>query len=251
MILSKTFYDVVIHAAICNPVRGHNTIDQDELEQDIRGFYNFEKYQSLFGKMIYFGSGAEYDKTKNIISVHEEDFLNYIPKNKYGLAKYVIGKCIEKSNNIYNLRVFGLFGKYENWRTTFISGACCKALKGLPITIRKNVYFDYMYIDDFCKIVKWFVDNRPQYHTYNMSTGSKIDLITISEIINNLVSTKVPVYVCQEGYANEYTADNKRLMSEIGNDFRYTLHKNAIGELLDYYRKHIDDVDLYSLLYQR
>lgn len=249
--LSKDFFDVVIHAAICNPVRGHITSVQNELEQDIRGFYNFEKYQKLFGKMIYLGSGAEYDKTKDIVSVSEEDFMNNIPKNQYGLAKYVIGKSIEKSDNIYNLRIFGLFGKYENWRTTFISGACCKALKGLPITIRKNVYFDYMYIDDFCKIVKWFVDNIPKYRTYNMSTGMKVDLISIAVIINKLIDKVVPVYVCEDGLANEYTADNKRLMSEIGNDFRYTLHKNAIGELLDYYRKHIDDVDLYSLLYQR
>lgn len=246
--LESTYYDVVIHAAICNPIREHG-VTNNELEQDLRGFFNFEKYNSLYGKMLYFGSGAEYDKTKNIISVGEKDFRNEIPKNNYGLAKYIIGRCIEKSSNIYNLRVFGLFGKYENWRTTFISGACCKALKGLPITIRQNVYFDYMYIDDFCKIVEWFINNIPKYHSYNMSTGKKVDLVSIANIINSLVEQPVPIYVCKNGLANEYTGNNCRLAEE----FRYMKIQKidmSISQLLAYYRKNLNNIDVYSLLYQ-
>lgn len=246
--LESNYYDVVIHAAICNPIREHG-VTNNELEQDLRGFFNFEKYNSLYGKMLYFGSGAEYDKTKNIISVGEEDFRNEIPKNNYGLAKYIIGRCIEKSSNIYNLRVFGLFGKYENWRTTFISGACCKALKGLPITIRQNVYFDYMYIDDFCEIVEWFINNIPKYHSYNMSTGKKIDLVSIAYIINSLVEQPVPIYVCKDGLANEYTGNNCRLVEEL----RYMKIQKidmSISQLLAYYRKNLNNIDVYSLLYQ-
>lgn len=247
-VLESKYYDVVIHAAICNPVR-ENGITTNELEQDLRGFFNFEKYSELYGKMLYFGSGAEYDKTKDIISVTEEEFSNDIPKNNYGLAKYIIGKSIENSKNIYNLRVFGLFGKYENWKTTFISGACCKAIKGLPITIRQNVYFDYMYIDDFCKIVEWFVNNTPQYHTYNMSSGKKIALISIANIINSLVEKPVPVYVCKEGYANEYTANNTRLLTECS-EYEMKNILNNINNLVEYYRNEENYIDIYSLLYQ-
>ena len=199
--------------------------------------------------MLYFGSGAEFDKSKNIISVSEDEFLNDIPHTQYGFAKYVIGKDIENSENIYNLRIFGLFGKYENWKTTFISGACCKALKGLPITIRQNVYFDYLYIDDFCKIVEWFVNNTPQYHTYNVTSGEKIDLVTIAGIINKLSDIKVPVYVCKKGLANEYTANNARILKESGIILKGISVSN-IRDLLNYYRKSIDKIDLYSLLYQ-
>lgn len=245
--LSVNSYDVVIHAAICNPVR-ESVIITNELEQDLRGFYNFAKYHYLYGKMLYFGSGAEYDKSRNISCVTEMDVNHSIPKTNYGLAKYIIGKSIECSDNIYNLRVFGLFGKYENWRTTFISGACCKALKGFPITIRQNVYFDYMYIDDFCKIVEWFIKNEAKHHTYNMSSGKRIDLVSIARIINSLVGNAVPIYVCKDGLGNEYTASNARLRKEyvtVSQEMKY-----SIAALLEYYQGILDKIDTYSLLYQ-
>ena len=140
--LEKNSIDVVIHAAVYNPrVKNNLFYPTDELETNLRMFYNIERYSNLYGKMIYFGSGAEFDKSHDICSVAEDDFGNGVPVlNDYGLYKYIIGKVIKNSNNIVNLRVFGVFGKYENWKTTFISGACCKALKGLPITIRRTVF---------------------------------------------------------------------------------------------------------------
>lgn len=162
-LLSRKKFDVVIHAAVCNPRRLAPGEHCDELESNLRMYFNFARHSNLFGKMLYFGSGAEYDKSEPICQYKESDDANGLPRNDYGFAKYIIGKSIETSGNIYNMRIFGLFGKYENWRTTFISGACCKAIKNLPITIRRNVFFDYLYIDDFCRIIKHFIDNRPIY----------------------------------------------------------------------------------------
>lgn len=247
--LNDNYFDVVINAAVCNPIRGNRIDNQTELEQDLRMYYVLKKYNNLYGKMLYFGSGAEFDKTEDIVAVTENDFNNNIPLTQYGLAKYIIGQDIESSKNIYNLRIFGLFGKYENWRTTFISGACCKALKGLPITIRQNVFFDYMYIDDFCKIIKWFIDNKPKYHTYNITTGNKIDLFSIAKLINNVIEKPMLVYVCKDGLANEYTASNKRLLNEIG-DIKFTPFKDAVEALMEYYQSILDEIDIYHLLYQ-
>lgn len=242
--------DVVVHAAVCrNPKYFPASSPLPELEQDLRMFYNLERCSHLFGKMLYFGSGAEYDKTRDIVSVSETDGGNGVPGNSYGLAKYVIGKEIEHSRNIYNLRVFGLFGKYENWRTTFISGACCKVVKKLPITIRQNVLFDYMYIDDFCKIIQWFIDHTPLFHTYNITTGRKNDLLSIANMIKEVAQADVPIYVCRTGVANEYTAKNDRLISEV-RDITFTDLNNAIADLLQYYRGIEDQIDMMSLLYQ-
>lgn len=241
--------DVVINAAVCkNPRYFQSASPKTELEQDLRMFFNLEKYHGFYGKMIYFGSGAEYDKRYDICSAKEGEFINGIPDNDYGFAKYIIGRAIENSENIYNLRIFGLFGKYENWRTTFISGACCKALKGLPITIRQNVYFDYLYIDDFCNAVRWFVDNEPKYHTYNMSSGRKIDLVTIAETVKRLSGNNVPIYVCQPGLGKEYTADNTRLREE-NRYFYLTDFETDILNLLKYYSEK-KEIDILSLLYQ-
>lgn len=242
--------DVVINAAVCrNPKYFANSQNISELEQDLRMFYILEKRQDLYGKLLYFGSGAEYGKQNPIVSVKEEDINRSIPLNEYGIAKYTIGKIIEHSSNIYNLRVFGLFGKYENWKTTFISGACCKAINHLPITIRQNVYFDYLYIDDFCKIINWFVDNKPKYKTYNISSGRKVDLLSIAKLVLEIVGYDLPIYVCLPGLGNEYTACNQRLLEEFSS-YRPTSLDGNIKELLKYYISIKDDIDIYSLLYQ-
>jgi len=246
--LKNKYYDVVINAAIFNSKR-HPENGGIEIEQDLRMFLNLEKYSDLYGKMFYFGSGAEFDKTRPIVSAKEGSFVNGIPANQYGLAKYTIGKIIENSNNIYNFRVFGLFGKYENWKTTFISGACCKAIKNLPITIRQNVYFDYLYIDDFCKIIEYFIDNTPLFHTYNVTSGKKYDLLSLAAIVKKISGKDLDLIVCKEGLANEYTASNDRIMSELGN-FDFTDINDAIKELYDFYSLISDQIDLLSLLYQ-
>jgi len=246
--LNNNRYDVVINAAIFNP-RRHPNENTPEIEQDLRMFFNLERCSHLFGKMLYFGSGAEFDKTKDIVSVGEKEFLNGVPKNQYGLAKYTIGKLIDNSKNIYNLRIFGLFGKYESWKTTFISGACCKAMKDLPITIRQNVFFDYTYINDFCKIIEWFVDNTPKYHTYNVTSGKKFDLIGLAETVKKVSCKEIPIIVCKDGLAKEYTASNQRLLNEIGG-FEFTDMTDAIKELYNYYLSIDDSIDILSLLYQ-
>lgn len=247
--LSQTYFDVVINAAVCNRLRSSANVDKSEIEQDLRMYFNLEKYSNMYGKMLYFGSGAEYDKTKDICSVKETDLPHGIPTTEYGLAKYVIGQHIEKSKNIYNFRIFGLFGKYENWKTTFISGACCKALKGIPITIRQNTVFDYLYIDDFCRAVEWFIDYTPLYHTYNVTSGQRIDLLTIAKKILKISGVDTPIYVCKNGFGNEYTASNERLLNEFPN-YKITALDESLIELLDYYKTIIDQIDLYSLLYQ-
>ena len=247
--LEKQYYDVIIHAAVYNPRVGSNKDPSKELDKNLRMFFNFERYKSLFGKMLYFGSGAEFDKRGEISMINEEDAGNGIPTSDYGFYKYIINQSIQHSENIYNLRLFGLFGKYENWKKTFISAACCKAIKDLAITIRQNVYFDYLYIGDFCKIVKWFIDHNVKYRDYNVTSGNRIDLITLAEVVKKVSGKQLPVYVCEEGFANEYSASNQRLLNEIGR-FAFTPIEEAIRKLYNWYRNHKEDIDLYSLLYQ-
>lgn len=246
--LQEKYYDVVINAAIYNPnIDPYSPIP--EIEQDLRMFLILEKYHDLYDKMLYFGSGAEFDKTKDIVSVKEDDFINELPKTQYGMAKYTIGRIIEKSDNIYSLRIFGLFGEKEGYRFKFISGACAKAVKNIPISIRQNVYFDYLYIKDFCRIVEWFIFNKPVYHTYNVCSGQKYSLLELASIVKEVSKKDIPIFVCKEGLATEYTASNERLIVEMLN-FSFTNIKVAIKHLYDYYKEKEDEIDLYHLLYQ-
>ncbi|WP_425806397.1 NAD-dependent epimerase/dehydratase family protein [Desulfitobacterium sp. Sab5] len=247
--LEKRHYDVIIHAAVFNPRVASNKDSSKELDKNLRMFFNFERYQKLFGKMLYFGSGAEFDKRREISMINEENAGNGIPTTDYGLYKYITNRSIQHSENIYNLRIFGLFGKYENWKRTFISGACCKAVKNLPITIRQNVYFDYLYIDDFCKIVEWFINHDVRHKVYNVTSGKTINLLAIANIIKKISGKELPIYVCKEGLANEYSASNERLLKEIGS-FKFLPMDEAISDLYVWYYNHKEDIDVYSLLYQ-
>lgn len=247
--IKSTYFDVIIHSAVHNPVSNPKRDSKNMLDYSLRMFYNFEKLQKYYGKMLYMGSGAEYGRQGNVINSIEEDIGNRIPDTEYGFAKYIINKSIRKSSNIYNLRLFGIYGRYENWRYKFISNICCKAIKDLPLTIRQNVYFDYLYIDDFCRIVEWFIKNEPKYKDYNIVTGQKIDLLSLAKKVLKISNKDLPIYVCKEGLAYEYTGNNTRLINEI-KDFNFTNVDKAIEELYKYYESMKENIEIYPLLYQ-
>lgn len=247
--LQKNYFDIIIHLAVYGDGIDKNKDANKILEYNLRMFLNFEKNSCLFGKMYFTGSGAEYDKRYPIVNIKETQIGVNVPVDHYGLMKYTIDKLIEKSTNIYNLKLFGVYGKYEYWPIKFISNICCKAIKGLPITIRQNVYFDYLWIDDFCRIMVWFLENEPKYHSYNIVTGRKIDLLTIARKVIKISNKNLPIYVCKEGLTNEYTASNERLLNEIG-AFEYTDIDISIKNLYQWYEKNENIIDIYLLLYQ-
>lgn len=242
-------FDIIIHAANYGIGQDKNKDKNKILENVIRMFLNLQACKDLYGKLIHLGSGAEYDKQHPIISVRESEMGKFIPIDQYGLAKYVINDITEKSDNIYNLRLFGIFGKYEYWPVKFVSNICCKAVKGLPLTIRQNVIFDYLWIDDFCRIMDWFIENKPMYHTYNITTNNKIDLLTLCNKVKEVSNKDLPVYVCRDGMGFEYTGNNDRLIKELGH-FEFTPIEDSLRELYLWYLKNEDKIDLMSLLYQ-
>ena len=181
--------DVVLHCAV---VGGSRREEQEDgaLHDNIKMFFNIVRNKKYFKKMIHFGSGAEYDKRFRIAKVKEKDFDQRVPVDDYGFFKYVCSKYIENSDKIINLRVFGLFGKYEDYRVRFISNAICRSISGLPITLRQDVYFDYVYINDFLKIVEYFIKNKPKHNFYNVGCGKPISLLNIAEKINEIADKK-------------------------------------------------------------
>lgn len=247
--LFNNFYDVIIFCA--NYGVGRNPANRESriLECNMRMVLNFEKCSQYYGKLLYLGSGAEYDKRYDIISVKEKDIGKSIPVDQYGLYKYIVNSMIQKSNNWYNLRLFGIFGKYEDWRVKFISNLCCKAILEVPLTIRQNLFFDYLWIDDFCEIVEYFIHNEMKYKDYNVVSGIKISLIELAEIVREISGKSLPIYVAKEGLGKEYTADNKRLSTEI-EGLKYTSLKDSIRELYNWYLGHKDMIEMYPLLYQ-
>ena len=184
--------------------------------------------------MIIFGSGAEYNKANPIVDVDETNFGKSIPEDDYGILKYVISKYIENTDDIIDLRLFGVYGKYEDYTRRFISNAICQSIMGLPITIKQNVFFDYLFIDDLAKIVEFFINNKVEYKFYNVGRGKKIDLVSLAKIIKKITNNKNKIEIIKDGFANEYTCRIKRLLREL-NDFQFISFEDSIKSMTNWY----------------
>ncbi|MCR4312969.1 MAG: NAD(P)-dependent oxidoreductase [Candidatus Roizmanbacteria bacterium] len=230
----KNKIDVVINCAVIGGSRKEEHVDSS-LSDNLRIFFNLLKNKDKYKKMIHLGSGAEYDKSKPIINVKESDFDRTIPQDEYGFFKYICSKYIEKEKNIVCLRIFGLFGKFEDYRYRFISNAIVNNIKGLPITINQNVFFDYLYIDDFVKIVDYFISNNVKQKFYNIGTGKKIDILTIAKKINLISDKKSKIIIKSKGLNNEYSCDNQRLINEL-KKFKFASFDQSLRELYLWYK---------------
>lgn len=241
--LNKNKFDIIIHSANQNSTRNTLVSEYEILDRNLKMFFNLESCKNYYGRMYYFGSGAEYDINNYVPMMQEEYFGKFIPSDPYGFSKYIMSKIAEQDNNIYDLRLFGVFGKYEEWERRFISNAICRCIYDLPITIKQNVYFDYLYVDDLVKIMKWFIENTPAMKHYNLCTGNRIDLSTIANKVLNISGKNLEILIKERGLKKEYTGNNARLLSEI-NNIKFTHIDTSIKTLYDYYSKNIGEIDI-------
>lgn len=238
--------DIIIHLA--NKGGDRTTVDMKNVtEYNLRIFFNIAKHEKNIKKIISFGSGAEYSKHKQIADACEDDYNLSLPLDEYGFYKSITSKYIEKSDNIVQLRIFGAYGEYENYRFKFISNSIVKNLLKLPIVINKNVYFDYIYIDDLLKMIDWAVHNETKEKIYNVTTGKKIDLITLANLVNETSDFKSEIKVLNDGLNNEYTSNNERIMKELKN-FEFTSHKKAIQKMREYFKANLENLDKESII---
>ncbi|MBI3619774.1 NAD-dependent epimerase/dehydratase family protein [Candidatus Roizmanbacteria bacterium] len=239
-------FDAVVHAATVGGKRYEKGMS-NVVETNLRIFFNIERNKNHYKKMIHFGTGAEYDKSHDIKKIKETDFGRLIPTDGFGFYKYICSKYIESIKNIYHLRVFSLFGRYEDYKVRFISNIICKYLLKLPLTIMRNSYYDFLNIDDFIKIIDYFINEKPKYNFYNVGSGQKITLLSIAKKINSLGDYSLPISIQKSGLNNEYTCDNSRLIKELKN-FKFSRIDDAINELYHWYRKNFKRIDKKAII---
>lgn len=234
--------DIIVHAA--NKGGGRDTMDMhDIVHSNLRMFFNIVKHSDSVEKCIFFGSGAEYGKHKPIVMVDEDEAGAALPLDDYGFYKSVCSRYIEKrDSNMINLRIFACYGKYENYRYKFISNAIVKNLLGMPIHIRQNVLFDYVFVDDLVKMVQWVIESKTKHCVYNISKGESVALVTLAELINAVAAKPSEIVVDNPGLNLEYTSSNERILKECPMSF--LTHKEAIGRLYEYYAENLGSLDL-------
>ncbi|MFB3813490.1 MAG: NAD-dependent epimerase/dehydratase family protein [Terriglobales bacterium] len=234
-------FDVIVHAAITRVTR-RLAAPPDMLDRNCRMFFNLVRNQGLFGKLIYFGSGAEYDRRCMPPRVTEDYFDTHVPADAYSFSKYICAKYTEQASGICNLRLFGVFGPHEAWDVRFISNACCRVVHGLPIVIRQDVRFDYLHTGDLARLTRWFIENDPPHKAYNVCTGRSYSLCELAAIVADVSGRNPEIIVRQEGMAREYSGDNRRLLQAM-DGYRFREMRHCIGELYAWYESRKTQID--------
>lgn len=244
----RTFFaqntiDYVVHCATfrLTSVDASHLVDE-ELESNIRMYFALASQSSKFKKMIYMGSGAEFDKSKPIVNVAETDFGRSIPKNKYGLAKYLMNCHTLKSDNIYNFRLFGTVNRYERFTKNVISNLCVKAILGQPLELRQDCRFSFIDIDDVVSIIESALKTDLKYHDYNLAMDDSYLLSDIAEMILNLSNNKNAIHFATDGLNLEYTASNKRMKAEF--PITLTSIETAVEKVYRYYLSQKDSLNI-------
>ena len=234
--LKNGSFDLVIHAATYDAAPKTSTKDPAKvLNNNLRMFFNLARWNGKFGRMIYFGSGAEFGRENWKPRMPEEYFDAFVPSDQYGFSKYLMTKHALSAGNIYNLRLFGVFGKYEDWRYRFISNLCCQSLTGKEVSIHQDAVYDYTSIEDVAAVVKKFAVNEPKHKVYNVCSGKAFSRKELAGKVIKCAGKDLKVIFEKSGSAGEYSADNSRLLSEL-KGFSFTPIDDAIKLLFDWYR---------------
>lgn len=239
-------FDVVLHAAT-KP--GHrNAKDPTHLfYTNVRMFENLARHTDKFGKLINLGSGAVYDSAADNRLVTEDQIGQRCGKDEHSFCKYVVHKRIEALPNAVDLNIFGIFGKYEDWEIRFISNAICKTLFDLPITLRQNRRFSYLYINDLMPILEFFIETPCAHKSYNITPNEETELLQAAHTVQKLAGHKTGIHIASPGYGLNYSGCNARLKQEMKH-VQFTPFEQAVEELIKYYQQHQSSLDRRLLL---
>ncbi len=239
-------FDVVLHAAT-KP--GHrNAKDPTNLfYTNVRMFENLVRHTDKFGKLINFGSGAVYDIATDNRLVTEDQIGLRMGTDDHSFCKYVVHERIEALPNVIDLNIFGIFGKYEDWEIRFISNAICKTLFGLPITMRQNRRFSYLYVKDLMPILAYMIEHDMAHKSYNITPDGETELLQAAQTVRQVGNKKNDIRIATPGYGLNYSGSNARLKTEI-KDLAFTPFERAVKELFVYYSQHQSEIDKNLLL---
>jgi len=206
--------DVVIHTA----VKGGKRLRKDSVDDiidNISMFKNLSYFSDYYKIMFNFGSGAEFDRMRAINKAKETSIHTRNPRDYYGLSKKIIStKIVESDSNIYNLRLFGCFGRNEEPQRLFRS-CYDKFRSGKDAQISYDKYMDYFYSQDVGRVMDFIISNpRLQIpRDINLCYEGDYKLSDYASTIKRLTNSPNDVMIHHKELAKSYTGDCERLKS--------------------------------------
>jgi nucleoside-diphosphate-sugar epimerase len=173
-------FDIIIHTAI----KGGSRLTTDTntvIDQNLKMYLNLLDCRDHYNKFINIGSGAEI----------------WSPFSPYGLSKRTIFESLQDKDNFYSLRIFGIFNSKE-LDTRFIKSNLLRYKNMQSLIIFKNKLMDFIYWDDFVKIMQYYIDNTILPKNIDCVYEQKESLTDIANAINNLSTTRVRIETVED-----------------------------------------------------
>lgn len=233
-------FDVVLHAAGYDANSPVVPREQSVcLEKNLRMFINLVRCADDYGRLIYFGSGSEVPKEYRQLHMDEFDCCWHPPDESYGLAKWLMNKIAPLHGKIVNLRLFGVFGKYDEWRYRVIPNLCAQALYYDKLVLKRNAMHDFMFIDDLCKAVEALIEpshGGGGYSNYNVCPNNPVTFRRLAEMVREISGRDLAIE-CPEEMFHSYCGDNSRFKNDFPL-FRFTPVEIGIRRLYEWYSAH-------------
>lgn len=203
--LSKHKIECIIHTATKGGKR--NVPDTyEDFVSNITMFENIVEVADENIKIISFGSGAEFDRRKNICLARTSDIFESWPIDPYGLSKNIISR--RSTINMWVLRLFGCFNYDEN-DSRFIKNSILRVKEGLPIEIHQNRKMDFFFLDDIIPVIKAILSNENIARHINLVYNTKYSLSSIANLIHTHMGTDHDqVNIIHKELGNDYTGDD-------------------------------------------
>ena len=211
--------DYVIHTANhhVHPKDNKSKDPNIQLKNNVTMYFNLYMQSDHYKRLINFGSGGELPREQWNTNIKENDIGKVAPKDQYGLSKFIISSFIKnlKQQKFINLRLFGVFGEFDDWRYRFIPNLCAKAILNKNLRMNNNGIFDFIYIEDVIKTTLNILDKKLKFYDYNLSTGRKLELLNIADKILKLNgSKKLKIQIPSKKITVNYVGNNLRLKRE-------------------------------------
>ena len=232
----------ITHCIHCATVlRSNAQYPVDVCESNLKMFFNLIRYLPQNAKMLSLGSGSEYSRKHWQMNMKESFFDTYVPEDPHSFSKYVISKYIGHSiqSNMASLRIFGIFGEREDYLYKFVSNTVVKSIHKLPIVVNQNCLFNYLDVQDFCRIVYKLVDDERLYKMKTINVGHPVNL-HLETIVQQVISifgeeTGLSYQIVDGELGNPYTPDLTNMMMLLGEDFTFLTLDESISRLKRYY----------------
>ena len=219
--------DYIIHCATVGGVRGQQDA-ADTVEKNISMLQNLLAHKKPETKVITFGSGAMYDRSRPLERVKESEIGTHVPTEPYGLSKLQTAQITKTRRDILCLNIFACYG-YGEKENRFPSYCIQQSLKKEDIVIEKNALFDYLWIDDLGKIIRHFLVNWPTHRIINLTPNQSATLAEIATLVQKISGAAIQVK-CGDVLHNAYTGDNSVLREELP-DLTFTPLEEGLSKL--------------------